>query len=310
MKIHALLEGGAGDWICSNRFAHNILQQPQYKGQKIHIFSSTDEKTWQSDFITSMWPSLYSGVTQVRRKSSNFPSQSQFGVESIPARIENLVDEDREKMLDCDKFFNLWIDGLEWLGYPECRATLNYFPPAEKQLDYDFGLPEKYLALHPMSRLNSERRLEDFYVERLIKDFAAEIPVVVITEKKYIEFYSLASNWSNVTILPTDLYESWYIIQNAAAFIGVDSSLAHMSKSSGKPHFIFNNFCQQPFQIPPFQQIRWIQNANSSLPPNYDIKFVKNHVLKCIDNYANFLYPIYAMNNQDVDNAIVRRKFL
>lgn len=297
--------------ICANRFAYSLLQQPKYKGEKIHLFSSTDELAWQSEFITSMWPSLYSQVTQVRRKSSNFPSVSQFGTENVPGRIENLVDEDREKMLDCDLFRNYWIDGLDWLDYPECRAALNYFPPAEKDLSYlDVNLlPKKYLALHPMSRPGADRKLEDFYIERLIKDFAAEIPVVVITEEKYLDFYKFTKGWKNVYVECTNLYESWYLIQNAAAFIGVDSSLAHMSKSSGRPSFIFNNFCQQPFQIPPFQQIRWLQNPNSSLPPNFDINFVKNHVLKCIDNYANFIYPFYYMNNQDVDNAIVRRKF-
>lgn len=254
-----------------------------------------------------MWPSLYSEVTQIRRKGPNFASESQFGGESIPARIENLVDEDREKMLDCDVFRNYWIDSLEFLNYPECRKSLNYFPPAENQLNYDWSHFGRYLLMHPMSRPDSDRKLELFYIKRLIKDFSARIHVVIITEEKYLSFYDFCEGWDNVTVISTDLYQSWDLIRKAEAFIGVDSSMAHFAKSSGKPYFVFNNYCHRAFDIPAFQQIRWIQSAHSSLPPNFDAAFVVGHVMNCIQDYARFIYPTYG---PDLDQVLVRRKFI
>lgn len=258
-----------------------------------------------------MFPSLYNGGWEhVTRKSPTFPSISQYGVENIPARFENLIDEDQKKLLDCDKFYNLWVDSLEFLNYPECLSCFNYWPRPEKELKYDdIKLPKKFLMFHPMARLDTERKLEKWYIEALVKEFAAEIPVVIITEEKYVEYYEFTAGWENVQVHATDLYEAWYIASKCSGFLGVDSSIRYFSMCYGVPNYVFNHFCNSPFVVPPSQIVRWANRPHSCLPPHWNKKEVKEIVLRAIDDYANYLYPEYSLAGRNISDTIVRRKF-
>ena len=259
--------------------------------------------------INNLWPSYFNSTHQVARGSQEYYINSNFGRELYNATYLNLIEEDRKIIESADLVRNLHVDGLEWLKYPECCVAFRTYPKAETVFNFSdkFDIPDKYILCHPMSRPDSDRKLEDWYIERLIKQLSDKVNVVIPTEEKYLSYYDFCREIPNVTILATNLYETWWLAQNCSAFIGVDSSIRYFSLCNPEiPNFVFNKYCQQPFQCPPFQSIRWNINPKSSFPLNWDCNHVAKTILACMDDYAAFLYPEFIDN---LDQAIVRRHY-
>lgn len=306
--ISVILEGGAGDWICGARFIPSIKKA--YPNAELICYSNTDGNEFQEKLINTLWPSYFKETHQVSRISQDHFETSQFGREKFNAAYRNISEDDRRKIESADLVRYLHVDGLNWLDYPECHEAFYIYPKAEAEPSYNFNLPEKFVLAHLFARPDSDRKLEDFYVKRLVKDLAAKIPVVIPVEEKYLSYYDFCKGWENVMVIPTDLYETWWLAQNCSAFIGVDSAIRYFSLCRPEiPNFVFNKFANQPFQAPAFQSIRWCPNSKSCFPLNFDSGFVVKTLVSCMDNYANYLYPEFLLSGQDINQGIVRRIF-
>src|SRR6478736_426978 len=135
--ISIILEGGIGDFICGARFIPAIKKA--YPNAKLTLFSNTDGKTIQAEFINNLWPSYFEGrIHQVTRKSQECYKTSQFGREIYNAAYDNIIDEDRKLIESANLVRNLHVDGLNWLDYPECLGSFNVFPQ-EEELFYDLN---------------------------------------------------------------------------------------------------------------------------------------------------------------------------
>lgn len=285
----------------------------EYPTAILNLYSNTDHNSTQEKLINALWPSYFAFTYQVTRASQEYKINSNFGVEVYNASYQNIIESDKKLIESADLVRNLHLDCLDFLNYPECIRYFNSYPRAEISLDFSekYKLPSKFILCHPFSRADSDRKLEDWYVQRLIKLLSEKHFIIIPTEEKHLPYYDFCKDWNNVSVLTTDLYETWWLAQNCSGFLGVDSSIRYFSLCRPEiPNFVFNKYSAQPFQCPPFQSIRWAINPKATFPLNFDCNFVVKALSLCMDDYAYYLYPELMLQNISIDNAIVRRKYL
>jgi len=313
MKIITLMEGGIGDFLCANRFVPSILSKN--KGAELTLFANTDHNPKSAELLLKLWPSSYKGGYKlVTRKSPEFKVTSQFGTESIPALFNNLIEDDQKLIKSADKWYNLHIDGLEWL-YADFNYLHNYyqFPEPELSLaNYLTPFAEgNYVMAHLAARKGGAHELEDWHLKRFLTDFIrkTEHNLVVVTTEECRSLYDEVKDNPRVFICNPDLIDTFKIAKQCKMFIGVDSGIRYIPLHFGKPSFVFTKYSQSIGQASHSHLIRWLIFGKYCLPLNYNT----GEVMQLINNiYKHPAYGLFPNTPQQyqLENIIVERKFI
>lgn len=307
MKINIRLEGGLGDHLLGNRFVPAILEK--YPDAEIKVFSDTENNPRSLDLLLKCFPDFYKRGGEVikERKNKEFTIASQFGVENWPSCFLNQKDETIQEMVhNCDKFFDLHIDGLKWMNKDFDWLRYYYFFP-KPQLDgkNKYG---KYILAHLFSRPDSVYSLDKTYVMDLLSKLSIKQKVVVLIEEKYKDYYSDLIDNDNVIIDSSDsLIDVFNLAANCIAFIGIDSGIRYMPYHFSKPAFVFSAYCQQYGSIIPSHLIRWLIYPKNVLPMHTDINAVCNLLSNVCSSPAYALFPEIP---EKIENHIVDRILL
>ena len=305
MKINVRLEGGLGDHLLGNRFIPAILDK--YPNAEIKLFSDTENNSRSLEFLLKCFPNFYKRGGEVikERKNKEFIINSKFGSENWPAHLLNQKDEVFKNMInDCDKFYDLHIDGLKWIHEDFDWLRYYYFfskPKFKIAEKYKF----KYILAHLYSRPDSSHSLDKEYVINLILKLSEKQKVVILIEEKYKDYYINLFNNDNVIIDTSgDLIEVFSLAANCSAFIGIDSGIRYMPYHFGKPTFVFSNSCEKYGEIMPSHLIRWLLFPKNILPMHTDANAVCNLLNNCCLNLAYSLFPEIP---EKIENYIVDR---
>ena len=154
MNINIRMEGGLGDHLVANRFVPGILDK--YPEANIKIFSDTEGNDRSLKILLKMFKSFYirEGEVIPSRLNKTHYIHTKFGTENFPAHINNQTPETMGKMMDCDKFYDLHIDGLNWLNHDyDWLRYFYFFPKPHIKFNplYDF----EYIMAHLYARPDS-----------------------------------------------------------------------------------------------------------------------------------------------------------
>lgn len=305
MKINIRMEGGLGDHLAANRFVPAILDK--YPDAKIKLFSDTENNPRSLDLILKLFPSYYArgGKLIEARKSKTFDIVSQFGKENYPASLSNQTPEILKEMVeDCDRFYDLHIDGLKWTDYEFDWLRYYYFFP-KPQIQTQNICGSNYIMTHLYARPDSPYNLDKNYTINLINKLSEFNTVLVLVEEKYKEYYSSLLANLNVIINTTDSLETIFnLAANCSCYVGIDSGIRYVPYHFSKPTFVFSNYCQQYGQVAPSHLIRWLIFSKNVFPINFDINTVCKIISNCSKSSTYALYPELLSN---IDQYIVRR---
>jgi len=305
MKINVRMEGGLGDHLLANRFIPAILEK--YPEAKIKLFSDTENNPRSMEFLLDCFPNFYKRGAEVikERKNKEFYINSQFGKENWPASILNQKDNVINEMINnCDKFYDLHIDGLNWTRHDYDWLRYYYFftrPNLNFEKKYNF----EYIFAHLFSRPDSVYSLNQQYVINLLKELSNKQKIVVLVEDKLKDYYSQILDNENIIIDTSDsLIEIFGLASDCKCFIGIDSGIRYMPYHFGKPTFVFSAYCKQYGEIIPSHLIRWLLNSKNVLPMHTEINTVCNLLNNCCLNPAYSLFPEIS---EKIENYIVDR---
>lgn len=302
MKILTRFEGGLGDCLLANRFLHAIKEKYPY--DNIRVLFDTDNNPKQEKVMCELWPNLYQDTkTLSNRKDKNFKFQTMLGEETYPAHLNNMPDEFNEELKNCDKFYDLHIDGLKWLNYDfDWLRYYYYFPRPYQQVcnPHNYDLPNKFILMHMFARPDSPYNLERQYTYELISKLKETIPVVVICNKEYFDHY----DGLDIKLIDPSFTECFDVASKCEMFIGMDSGIRYIPYHYSKPTFVFSNFCRKYGQVHPAQLIRWLIFEKNVLPFNCSIDNISLLINNVLDNKAYCLFPHI---NKNVKSMIYQR---
>lgn len=306
MNINVRMEGGIGDHLLSNRFVPAILDK--YPSAKIKIFSDTENNPKMLDILMRHFSYLYERGGEVieKRQNKNFAIRSQFGTENYPCAIENQLAETMQKLMDCDKFYDLHIDGLKWLHYDfDWLRYYYYFPKPTNVPSSKYKDP--YILTHLYARPDSVYNLDQSYVVELLKKLSANNRVVVLTTKDHAQYYEEVSSNSNITIDSTsDMNDIFGIASQCSAFLGIDSGIRYIPYYFSKPTFVFSQYCQSYGSVIHSHLIRWLLYTKNVLPVNVNI----DAVCRLMENIKKHpAYSLFPEIPSDIENFIVERQY-
>jgi hypothetical protein len=302
------MEGGLGDHLLANRFVPAILDK--YTDAKIKIFSDTENNSKSLEMLLHFFPSFYQRGGEVikERANKNYKIISQFGEEIYPAAIENQTEYIKNKMIkECDIFYDLHIDGLNWVNHDyDWIRYYFHFPKPEKVESKIKNKDEDFVLCHLYSRPDSIYNVEQWYAETLIEEVAKSIKVKIITEKQYSDFYFKLKNNKNIEILTPDIFEIFEISSKCSCYIGIDSGIRYIPYHFSKPTFVLSNYCNSIGNVVYSHLIRWLIFKNQTLPMHFNVKKTAKIIINSINNKASYLFPEIEEN---YDNLLVKRNY-
>jgi hypothetical protein len=303
-KIAIRLEGGLGDHLLANRFAHAIKEK--YPKNLLHFFSDTENNLTSINLLKGLYPSIYQHCTVIgKRVNQNYKIKSIFGEETYPAHINNLPEEVLQKIKTYDKFYDLHIDGLKWLNYDFDWQRYYYFFPKPEVGIQDSKHDFPYIMCHLYARPNSPYNLEQWYVVKLLKNLSKIQKVVVVTEESYANFYQDLFDDENIIIdTPNNLIDIFSIAKGCTMFLGIDSGIRYIPYHFSKPTFLFSTYCHSYGNVTYSHLIRWLIFQKNVLPMHFDLSTVQRIVSNVISNPACALYPELIEN---IDKYIANR---
>jgi ADP-heptose:LPS heptosyltransferase len=301
MNIAVRLEGGLGDHLLGHRFVHAIKEK--YPNCKIHAFSDTEGNSRSIELLRELFPSIYKEAHTVgKRKNQNFEIKTPFGNERYPAHIRNLPDSTLTQINACDKFYDLHIDGLNWLNYDFDWLRYYYFFP-KPEIDLISPYESGYIMAHLYSRPDSPYNLEQWYTIQLLSKLSENNKIVIITQQEHKEYYSQLFNNSNITInTANNVLEIFKIAQGCSCFIGIDSGIRYIPYYFSKPVFVFSKYCTEYGSVAYSHLIRWLIFPKMVLPMHFNIDIVKNMIYNSIHNPVNILFP-ELLENSNIHTA-------
>jgi len=304
MDINVRMEGGLGDHLLANRFIPAILDK--YPNANISVFSDTEGNHRTLNLLLKLFSHFYnSGEVIEERKDKEFIINTKFGTENYPAHIKNHKEETLSRLYDCDKFYDLHIDGLKWLDYDfEWLRYYYHFP--KPILDFKENEYENdYLLVHLYSRPNSPYNLEQGYVNALLHTLSRYVKTVIVIEKQYMDYYNNFFNHPNITINTANSIEDIFqLAKNCKCFLGIDSGIRYIPYHFSKPVFLFSKYCSQYGQIAPSHLVRWLIFDKNVFPLNFDVNIVSQMIQNVFDNPASALFPEIL---NDINSYIVKR---
>jgi hypothetical protein len=307
MNINVRMEGGLGDHLLANRFIPAILDK--YPQGKIKIFSDTEGNNKSLQMLLDMFKSFYERDGEVinERQNKSFEISTRFGKENYPAHIRNQKSKTLEKMMDCDKFYDLHIDGLNWINHDyDWLRYFYHFPKPHRIFTNQIINDDKYILAHLYSRPNSPYNLNRSYVVKLVDSLSNISKIVIICESKYIEFYRELFTKKNVIFNVTDDIKNIFnLASNCTGFLGIDSGIRYIPYHYGKPTFVFSSYCSENNNVVYSHLIRWLIYRQYVLPINTNIESVINIFSNILSNNAYKLFPEIPSN---INNYIVNRE--
>ena len=318
LNIAIRAEGGGGDYLLANKLV-NILKH-SYPYSNFNLFCDSDGNDGPSKIISKYFGHLYNSIAICEpRKNKEYLVNTQWGRENLPAIIDNLSDNDLNKIKDNnDIFIDCWIDGLNWIDHiPDWPRYFHEWPEIDvgrSGLEMDECLrifdmtKEPYIICHPMSRPESNHKMgEEWYVQKLLKDLSNKFKVIVIAEDKYVELslYKNAAAIPNVRVEVLNFDEIILLSaqKNLVSFIGVDSSPRYIPKHFNKPSFVYSQYCSAPGVAAKSHIIRWLVDEQFVIPMNHNTKEVVNAINNVKENPAAWFWPWL----DDLDSRLIKR---
>jgi len=302
-KIGIRLEGGLGDHLLGNRFVHAIKEK--YPTNELHIFSDTENNPNSINVLQNLFPGIYKNLTVLgKRKDPNYKIHSIFGEEVYPAHINNLPEEFLHNIKSYDKFYDLHIDGLQWLKSDFDWLRYYYFFP-KPEVNLKSPYEGRYIMAHLYARPDSPYNLEQWYTISLLNKLSETNKIVIITTEEHKNFYSEIFNNRNIIIDCADnVIDIFKIASNCELFIGIDSGIRYIPYHFSKPVFVFSKYCAEYGQVAYSHLIRWLIFEKNVFPMHYKIE----KVLRIIDNVIkNKYFVLYPYLPDNIENYIVDR---
>jgi len=301
-KINLRLEGGLGDHLLAIRFIPAIKEK--YPDAKIKIYSDTAGKTFQRDALVSSYGHLFDEIEVIpAKKHKEFWVDCQFGVDNFYGALENVPDDIRKDMTEnCDKFYDLHIDGLKWMNYDFDWLRYFYFFPrpnvhiSEKK--------DRYAVLHLHSATSKGHNLEQFYIDGLVQKISEHTRVVIISTREDNHLFTHLAG-DNVTIFNGSVEDVFSIIANADVMVSTDSGFRYIAYGCSVPTITFSKNAQAPHSVPRSHQARWLMYPEQCFPLNYSFTYIAGIVKKILENKGQALFP----GVQDFDREMVFRKY-
>ena len=305
MNISVRMEGGLGDHLLANRFVKAILDK--HPGADINLFSDTGGKSLQSDVLLGLYKH-YASRTLVYRKSENYKISSQFGEEKFPAHLNNIRNEDRALMNNCDKFYNLHIDWMEWIDFDfDWQRYFYHFPSPDIKIE-----PIKYEKPHVVLHLASDNlanshRMSKKYLQKLVTDIPAAYKIVVLSTPSTAGFInSIFSENRKVEIFDKSIHDVIRLVKGCAGMLAIDSGIKYFGYIFNKPTITWAKESSRPHSCQPAFQMRWLTFPSLIMPLGHSSEYIVNCLLNLINSNNLFLAP--HMSLAEIDSALIRRK--
>ncbi len=311
-NIAVRLEGGLGDCLLAHRFIPAIKEK--HPGCEITAFIDSEGQTFQRDALQLFYPNEYKELRIIKSKEyKKIIVDTQFGpdpnfygaIENVPNHIRLLMET------TFDKFYDLHIDGLKFTKYDFRWLKYFYIFPTPQIGE----LPTKdyvRFVLHLASNnLANEHRMEDWYIQGLVKRLAAKAECQVIVTDSTREYLRILEGIENVVFIEGELLGISRRIANADCFICIDSGLKYIAYAFGVPVICFTKQAYEPHRVAPSHKIRWLIYENDCVPMHYDsakVATIAGAILKnkgvaiipqvadSFDNYA--INRIYTVNKE------------
>lgn len=300
MNILVQYEGGIGDCFLANRFLFAIKEK--YLNANIEIGFNTNGNKTQELILKQIWPNTYRNTFTIgKRLNKDFIIKNNKGnIINYPSHIDNLPKQFKEKKDKCDLYYDLHIDSLNFLKYDfDWLKWYYFFPKPEQYITYTGKLPEKFIMVHFLPRLDSFHKLNQTYSINLIKQLQNVLPVVVICNKENFDWYN---NISEYIIDPT-IPEIFDIASKCSMFFGADSSIRYIPLHFSKPTYILSHHCIKPYDIKYINHahlLRWLVFRNSVLPSTFSkekVELIASNILK---HPAYSLFPEFMSGLESV----------
>lgn len=313
-RINVRMEGGLGDHLLACRFLPAIKEK--YPDAKIRVYTDTNGKTFQKEALQSSYGYLFDEIRVIpSKKAKEFWVDCQFGSDNFYGAIENVPDDIRKEMEeDCDKFYDLHIDGLKWMSYDfDWLRYFYFFPRPQQAVFYERDpIGYRYVVMHLHSATSKGHVLEQFYINGLVKKVAEFTNVILISTPQDNHLYEHLKSEGDkdrskgrVTIFNGDVSEVFYRILYADAMVSTDSGFRYIAYGANVPVITFSANCFAPNQIPLSHQMRWLMFPQQILPLNYSFTMVAKSVKNILENKGVALVPFV----QDFDKEMVNRKY-
>lgn len=303
MKVHLLAEGGLGDLIASTRFI--AAAREKHPNAEITLFINNDNNDAFNRFIATHWSYLVDKIVgDVHRKSKNYTITSQFGTESYNAAFENIVAEDREFILKCDKFYNLHIDGLHyldsdlpWLKY------VRHFPKPENVAEVK--LPPNSVFINLYARAGHHNAISKEQSDGIIQSISDVNNAVIVAQSEEVRdtFYKGFED----KVVVADLEQSLALASQCELGVSIDSGLRYFLFPFGKACYTLSHLVKQPFSPPPSHIARWYMWPEHMLPLDVKPMYLGALVDNALTNKACLLFPQF--HAAQIDQVIVKRKY-
>ena len=300
MNIAVRLEGGLGDCLLGNRFIPAIKEK--YKETSITAFIDSEGKTFQKEALDILYPSMYKEIKIIEKKKYKpFWVDCQFGMDNYYGALENVPDNILTEMESYDKFYDLHIDSLKWIDMDfDWLRYYRFFPKPELKIENTKG---DYIVFHLISSTSVGHRLEDWYIERLVKETAQNHKVYIISTQDTNHLYKNIENIENIHLFNGSIKDVCELISNAKFMLSTDSGFRYIAYGYGIPTLTYSKHSSQPFSSIPSHQIRWLMFPETCIPLNYDCVKVVDMINKIVINKGYILAPYL----QDFNIQAVKR---
>lgn len=299
-NILVRFEGGIGDCLLGNRFL--LAVKEKHPEAKIKVAFDTGTNTKQENLMKFLWPSIYQDTYTIGEKLN-----SSFIVDNLTGRKvnylehpDNLPERFKKDIETSDLFFDLHVASLKFFRYDiPWMKYYWFFPKPERVRSYEGKLPDKFIMVHLYPRPDSFHSLDQEYSISLIKELKKILPVVVICEDKYFDWYKGCSDY----IINPDITEIFDIASKCEVFVGADSSIRYIPYHFGKPSLMLSKHCFEPFRIDKTNIahiIRWGVFRNMVYPSNIDIQLLKTIVSNIVKNKSYILLPEAISNIEQI----------
>jgi hypothetical protein len=300
MNISVRLEGGLGDCLLGNRFVCAIKEK--YPDSSITAYIDSEGETFQKQGLEILYPSYYKEIKVIQKKKyKDFWVNCQFGLDKYIGALENVPDDIRAEMESYDKFYDLHIDSLKWCNFDfDWMRYYRFFPKPDLN---KITPTEDYIIFHLVSNSKNVHRLEQEYINNLIKETSSFCKVKLICTSNVRFFYSKFENDSRVDILNGDLKDVFLAISGAKCMFSIDSGLKYVGYAYDIPTLCMGRQVAHPHFPYLSHQIRWMPFPETCLPLNYDYFYVCDLMRRILKNKANILVPKIT----EFDSQAIRR---
>lgn len=302
MNIAIRLEGGLGDCLLGNRFVPAIKEK--YKEADITAYIDSEGKSFQKEGLDILYPSMYKDIKIIpSKKYKSFWVDCQFGTDNYYGALENVPDNIQDEFKSYDRFYDLHIDSLKWIDMDfDWLRYYRFFPKPELNIENTKG---DYVVFHLISSTSAGHRLEDWYIERLIKETAKNHKVYLISTLDTNHFYDSVKGLENVNIFNGSIKEACELISNAKFMLSTDSGFRYIAYGYGIPTLTYSKHSPQPHNSIPSHQIRWLMFPETCFPLNYDCIKIVDIINKTLVNKGYILLPYL----QDFNFQAVKRNY-